>query len=110
MSKREASMFAAQGVVDVDAPRAKRHKPGPQTPGAHAAQSSSPAKDDQSGAPNGKEVKQEQIEGAEGKVGEVVDDPEVVREKGLKVWQAVKDAVNKECVMIFSWLVVMSFA
>ncbi|THH27664.1 hypothetical protein EUX98_g6524 [Antrodiella citrinella] len=93
MSKREASMFAAQGVVDVDAPRAKRHKPGPQGHSSSTGQPSSPAKDEQHGAANGREVKQEQIEGAE---DAVVEDPEVVKEKALKVWQTVKDAVNKE--------------
>ncbi|THG94578.1 hypothetical protein EW026_g6921 [Hermanssonia centrifuga] len=80
MSKREASMFAAQGV-DVDAPRAKRHK----------ASASSPtvAKEDV-GAMNGN--------GGEEvvKMEDVQDEPVVVKEKGLKLWQTIKDAVNKE--------------
>ncbi|KAH8102411.1 hypothetical protein BXZ70DRAFT_1006338 [Cristinia sonorae] len=87
MSKREASMFAAQGVVDVDAPRAKRHKPGP------PSQTDSP---DKNGAAIGREVKQEQIENAEGNVETGPEAPEVVKERGLRVWQTVKDAVNKE--------------
>ena len=31
--------------------------------------------------------------------GESGDDREGVKEKGLKLWQVVKDAVNKECVI-----------
>lgn len=85
MSKREVSMFAAQGV-DVDAPRAKRHK-GP------TAAPSSPAKD-VSTSPNGVFPK---VEGGDGEM--VKEGAEVVKEKGLKLWHLVKDAVNKECVM-----------
>ncbi len=80
-------MFAAQGV-DVDAPRAKRHK----------ASASSPtvAKEDV-GAMNGN--------GGEEvvKMEDVQDEPVVVKEKGLKLWQTIKDAVNKECVTVL-WL------
>ncbi|TCD71196.1 hypothetical protein EIP91_012146 [Steccherinum ochraceum] len=97
MSKREAVMFAAQGVVDIDAPRAKRHKPAhPPGHSSSSNQPSSPGKDGQRDATVGREVKQEQIETAEGAAEVVAEDPEEVREKGLKVWQAVKDAVNKE--------------
>ncbi|KAI0783097.1 hypothetical protein C8Q75DRAFT_726585 [Abortiporus biennis] len=69
-------MFAAQGV-DVDAPRAKRHKPAP------PAESSSDVA-----------VKSEGNEGGDGNLK--VEDPHVVKEKGLKLWQTVKDATNKE--------------
>lgn len=85
MSKREVSMFAAQGV-DVDAPRAKRHR-GP------AAAPGSPAKEEVH-SPNGVDVKAEGTDIALAK-----EDGEVVKEKGLKLWHVVKDAVNKECVI-----------
>ncbi|PSR72571.1 hypothetical protein PHLCEN_2v11564 [Hermanssonia centrifuga] len=80
MSKREASMFAAQGV-DVDAPRAKRHKT--------SASSPTVTKEDV-GAVNG-DGSDEVV-----KMEDVQDDPVAVKEKGLKLWQTIKDAVNKE--------------
>lgn len=83
MSKREATIFAAQGV-DVDAPRAKRHKPVPQPQLV-----SSPRKGE-SEAGNGVAVK------AETQEVKALEDVAVVREKGLKLWQIIKDAVNKE--------------
>ncbi|KAF7796572.1 hypothetical protein EIP86_007753 [Pleurotus ostreatoroseus] len=81
MGKREASMFAAQlEGVDLDAPRAKRHK---------AAASSPVAIKDEPGPANG-------TLDAGPSAQDAKDDPETVKEKGLKLWQAVKDAVNKE--------------
>ncbi|KAH9958985.1 Bromodomain-containing protein [Russula dissimulans] len=79
MSKRELGKLAS--VVDVDAPRAKRRrevaphdekKPDPDTADHNAL-----------GEAN---VKQEQ------------EDPAQVKEQGSKLWQTVKDAVDKECV------------
>ena len=96
-------MFAAQGLVDVDAPRAKRHKSGPQAPSTSDGHSSSPAKSDKQSIASGREVKQEQLETTEGVATGVAEDPAEVQEKGLRVWQAVKDA-EKECV-IFSFVV-----
>ena len=76
-------MFAAQlEGVDLDAPRAKRHK---------AAASSPVAIKDEPGPANG-------TLDAGPSAQDAKDDPETVKEKGLKLWQAVKDAVNKECV------------
>ncbi|KAI0714860.1 Bromodomain-containing protein [Earliella scabrosa] len=85
MSKREARSFAAAGV-DVDAPRAKRRKEAPATsntspeskPNGEAATANGAAKE---GAEDG---------GGDG------EDRETVREKGLALWQTLKDAVNKE--------------
>ncbi|KAI0348282.1 Bromodomain-containing protein [Trametopsis cervina] len=85
MSKREVSMFAAQGV-DIDAPRAKRHKPGQPSGSA-----SSPPREEHD-APNGASA-------AGGKAEEgakVKEDPEVVKERGLRLWQVIKDATSKE--------------
>ena len=76
-------MFAAQGV-DVDAPRAKRQK----TVAASAHNTGA------SGEPS-------TANGAGSGVGEgdrSVEDPEQVKEKGLKLWQTIKDAKDKECV------------
>lgn len=85
MGKREASMFAAQlEGVDVDAPRAKRQKT---TAGNTVTAKEEPA------ATNG-------LNGGDVQAADGNDDPEVVREKGLKLWQAIKDAVNKECVTL----------
>ena len=85
MGKREASLFAAQlDGVDVDAPRAKRYKTA-----ATPANQTGTVKDEH-GPTNG-------LEHAN---GGVKDDPEAVKEKGLKLWQAIKDAVNKECVTL----------
>ncbi|KAI0334091.1 Bromodomain-containing protein [Cubamyces sp. BRFM 1775] len=85
MSKREARTFAAAGV-DVDAPRAKRRKEAPATA---------------STSPNGKKdpdaltatVDAQQDDENTESTGE---DKEMVREKGLQLWQTLKDAVNKE--------------
>ncbi|KAI0778968.1 Bromodomain-containing protein [Trametes elegans] len=84
MSKREARTFAAAGV-DVDAPRAKRRRDAPATTstspnGKHAADATH-----SNGGANG--------DGESGGTGESRD---VVREKGLQVWQSLQDAVNKE--------------
>ena len=86
MSKREARTFAAAGV-DVDAPRAKRRRDAPATTstspnGKHAADATHAT-----GGANG-----------DGESGGTGESREVVREKGLQVWQSLKDAVNKECV------------
>lgn len=78
-------MFAAQGV-DVDAPRAKRHKPGQTTAGA-----ASPPKDERV-ATNGAHA--DEVEG-----DAIKEDPAQVKERGLKLWQVIKDATNKECVI-----------
>lgn len=87
MSKREARSIAAAGV-DIDAPRAKRRKEAPATLNA---------------SPNGKahtdtasthENAKPSAENAEGG-GE---DKDAIREKGMQLWQILKDAVNKECV------------
>lgn len=78
-------MFAAQGV-DLDAPRAKRHKPGPVT-----ATPSSPPKDERVVYHGGF---------ADGGDNEnTKEDPEQVKERGLQLWQVIKDAANKECVI-----------
>ena len=86
MGKREADMFAAQlEGVDLDAPRAKRHK---------TAASSPVAVKDEPAATNG-------THDAEPRAADVKDDPETVKEKGLKLWQSIKDAINKECVTFY---------
>ncbi|KAI8990698.1 Bromodomain-containing protein [Trametes punicea] len=85
MSKREARSFAAAGV-DIDAPRAKRRKEAP------ATASTSPDSKQNVDAVNTQSDAKKDDENAE-KIGE---DQEVVREKGLQLWQTVKDAVNKE--------------
>ena len=93
MSKREARSFAAAGV-DLDAPRAKRRKDAPATSntGPHSKQSAETAV--ANGAGN---------EGAE-HAAEETEDKETVREQGLRLWQTVKDAVNKECVIYLAYL------
>ena len=78
-------MFAAQGI-DIDAPRAKRHKHG----AVLAATSSSPKNEGL--AVEGDQVDREGDEQAK-------EDPERVRERGLQLWQVIKDATNKECVI-----------
>ncbi|TBU40013.1 Bromodomain-containing protein [Dichomitus squalens] len=85
MSKREARSFAAAGV-DVDAPRAKRRKEAPATSSTspehkHDAEEHTPTGDAKGDLEN---------------VGSVAEDKDEVREKGLQLWQALKDAVNKE--------------
>lgn len=87
MSKREARTFAAAGV-DVDAPRAKRRKEAPATP---------------STSPNDKkdpETLNTTVEAQQDdeNTGNASEDKETVRERGLQLWQTLKDAVNKECV------------
>ncbi len=81
MSKRELGKLAS--VVDVDAPRAKRRREvAPQD-------EKKPDADMDLDATSGAGVKREQ------------EDPaslEQVKEQGLKLWQTVKDAVDKECV------------
>lgn len=79
MSKRELGKLAS--VVDVDAPRAKRRKEA-------APQEEKKAEVDMDVDVTG-EVKREQ------------EDPaklEQVKEQGLKLWQTLRDAVDKECV------------
>ena len=90
MSKREIRSFAAAGV-DVDAPRAKRRKEAPAAGGTLGA-SPDGKSGDTSSAGGAADTGGESAEGA----GE--DDPAEVKEKGLEVWYALKDAVNKECV------------
>ncbi|KAI5122376.1 hypothetical protein M0805_004133 [Coniferiporia weirii] len=84
MVKRE---FAANPDIDVDAPRPKRRKD---------VQSETPAaEDDEAHDPGASsDQEQEQINGVENE-GPAMS-PEEVREEGLKVWQALKDAVDKE--------------
>ena len=81
MSKRELGKLAS--VVDVNAPRAKRRKEAP------PQEEKKPDADMDVDATGGMNVKREQ------------EDPaklEQVKEQGLKLWQTVKDAVDKECV------------
>jgi len=81
MSKRELGKLAS--VVDVDAPRAKRRK---EAPPQDEKKPDADMDVDAGGAAN---VKREQ------------EDPaklEQVKEQGLRLWQTVKDAVDKECV------------
>ncbi|CCL98132.1 uncharacterized protein FIBRA_00126 [Fibroporia radiculosa] len=84
MSKREASQIAVAGI-DIDAPRAKRRREAP------SAEAGAPTKE-QGGATSVKLTIKKEGDALE----TVTEDPEVVKEKGLKVWQMVKDAVNKE--------------
>jgi len=82
MSKRELGKLAS--VVDVDAPRTKRRRE--VAPHDEKKPDSDTADHNALGGAN---VKQEQ------------EDPaklEQVKEQGLKLWQTVKDAVDKECV------------
>jgi hypothetical protein len=81
MSKRELGKLAS--VVDVDAPRAKRRKE------AAPQDEKKPDADLELDATSGAGVKREQEEPA---------NLEQVKEQGLKLWQTVKDAVDKECV------------
>ena len=81
MSKRELGKLAS--VVDVDAPRAKRRKEAP------PQDEKKPDTDMDTDATGGASMKREQEDPA---------NMEQVREQGLKLWQAVKDAVDKECV------------
>jgi len=81
MSKRELGKLAS--VVDVDAPRAKRRRE------AAPQDEKKPDADIDLDGTSGAGVKREQ------------EDPanlEQVKEQGLKLWQTVKDAVDKECV------------
>ena len=81
MSKRELGKLAS--VVDVDAPRAKRRREA-------APQDEKKADPDLDlDATSGAGVKREQEDPANLKQ---------VKEQGLKLWQTVKDAVDKECV------------
>ncbi|OCH86654.1 Bromodomain-containing protein [Obba rivulosa] len=84
MSKREASILGGGGI-DIDAPRAKRRK---------EAVSSSPPKDHANGTGAAPSATSE-AEGAAATVT-VKEDAGEVKEKGLKLWHTVKDAVNKE--------------
>lgn len=88
MSKREARNFAAAGV-DVDAPRAKRRKDAPATSNTSPDSKQHIEAATANGAAN---------EAAEIAVGDV-EDKATVKEKGLQLWQTVKDAVDKECVI-----------
>ena len=81
MSKRELGKLAS--VVDVDAPRAKRRKE------AAPQEEKKPEVDMDVDVTDDGKVKREQ------------EDPaklEQVKEQGLKLWQTLKDAVDKECV------------
>ncbi|KAF8481637.1 RSC complex protein, partial [Russula ochroleuca] len=79
MSKRELGKLAS--VVDVDAPRAKRRKEAP------PQDEKKPDADLDLDATRGASVKREQEEPA---------NLEQVKEQGLKLWQTVKDAVDKD--------------
>ena len=81
MSKRELGKLAI--VVDVDAPRAKRRRE------AAPQDEKKPNGDLDLDATSGATVKREHEDSA---------NPEQVKEQGLKLWQTVKDAVDKECV------------
>jgi len=81
MSKRELGKLAS--VVDVDAPRAKRRKE------AAPQDEKKPDADMDVTATGGTNMKREQEDAAK---------QEQVKEQGLKLWQTVKDAVDKECV------------
>ncbi|KAL7285080.1 hypothetical protein ACG7TL_000172 [Trametes sanguinea] len=89
MSKREARSFAAAGV-DVDAPRAKRRKEAPAT-----ATSTSP-NSKQNASANDANNTAARAEALAEDAGDGGEDREAVREKGLQLWQTLKDAVNKE--------------
>lgn len=89
MSKREARSIAAGGV-DIDAPRAKRRKEAPATSSA-----SPERKHDAEGHKSNGDANE-----ATEDAGAVVEDKEEVRLRGLQLWQTLKDAVNKECVMV----------
>jgi hypothetical protein len=93
MSKRELGKLAS--VVDVDAPRAKRRKEAP------PQDEKKPNADLDLDATGGASVKREQEDPAS--LGQV-------KEQGLKLWQTVKDAVDKECVTrpAPSWLIAYS--
>ncbi|KAH9932045.1 RSC complex protein [Epithele typhae] len=86
MSKRETRSFAASGV-DVDAPRAKRRKEASATSTSGTSitikplVNASPIGDAPAGDESG---------------ASPVEDPAVVKEKGLGVWNTLKDAVNKD--------------
>jgi hypothetical protein len=79
MSKRELGKLAS---VDVDAPRAKRRREA-------APQEKKPDPDMDMDATSAAGVKREQEDPAALKQ---------VKEQGLKLWQTVKDEVDKECV------------
>lgn len=89
-------MFAAQGV-DIDAPRAKRHK------GPNAATSSSPQGKTKPQADVIMEDSTLPLKKEAEEVNMIAEDREMVKDKGLKLWHTVKDAVNKECVMTSSF-------
>ena len=81
MSKRELGKLAS--VVDIDAPRAKRRKE------AAPQEEKKPEADMDVDVTSDGNVKREQ------------EDParlEQVKEQGLKLWQTLRDAVDKECV------------
>ncbi|KAI0785390.1 Bromodomain-containing protein [Irpex lacteus] len=77
--KREATSLTAQ-PVDVDAPRAKRHKP---------AQPSVSAASEANEAGNNTNNPSSTVQNN-------AEDPEMVKERGLRLWQVIKDATNKE--------------
>ncbi|KAI0828848.1 Bromodomain-containing protein [Trametes gibbosa] len=85
MSKREARSIAVAGV-DIDAPRAKRRKEAPAT--LNASPNSKLHSDTASTHENSKT----EAENA----GSEIEDRDVVREKGMQLWQTLKDAVNKD--------------
>ncbi|KAI0652506.1 Bromodomain-containing protein [Trametes meyenii] len=88
MSKRETRSFVAAGV-DVDVPRAKRRKEAP------ATSSTSPNGKRNADTVNAGHGTRDTKDGAEN-TGDSDEDKGVVREKGLQLWQSLKDAVNKE--------------
>ena len=94
--KREATSLATQ-PIDVDAPRAKRHKPAQPSVSA-----TSQANDDQKQHTDASSVVQSASAKTEGAAAK--EDPETVKERGLRLWQVIKDATNKECVCCLSIL------
>jgi hypothetical protein len=85
MSKRELGKLAS--VVDVDAPRAKRRREA--APPQDEKKPDAETDVDAGTGGGGASVRREQEDSAK---------LEQVREQGLRLWQTVKDAVDKECV------------
>jgi|SRR5882762_2141663 len=85
MSKRELEKLAS--VSDIDAPRAKRRK--------DASTTGQSDKQDTQGTQNVAVIE----DTADEKEAEMdTEKMEVVQEQALKLWQTVKDAMDKECV------------
>ncbi|KAI0094443.1 Bromodomain-containing protein [Irpex rosettiformis] len=89
--KREATLLATTLPIDVDAPRAKRHKPAQPSVSA-----TSQANEDQKQQNDASGVVQNDGAKSEGVVVKEKEDAETVKERGMKVWQVIKDATNKE--------------